>query len=189
MSSEAQPPEMEALATNSKPETKMGRKLKNTRPCHPPYFKMIKEAIVGLNEKGGSSPYAIAKYMEQKHKALLPSNFRKIVGFQLKKSVSKGNLIKIKASYKLSQALKKTKAARANAAKSKPPTTSTTATTTTTTKRWRRKPKSRAVSKIDNPPKSTPTSNSTPTLTVRRSKRSPKPKLLKSIKSLKPNKA
>uniref|UniRef100_A0A803NC04 H15 domain-containing protein n=1 Tax=Chenopodium quinoa TaxID=63459 RepID=A0A803NC04_CHEQI len=78
MSSEAQPPEMEALATNSKPETKMGRKLKNTRPCHPPYFEMIKEAIVGLNEKGGSSPYAIAKYMEQKHKALLPSNFRKI---------------------------------------------------------------------------------------------------------------
>uniref|UniRef100_A0A803NB37 H15 domain-containing protein n=1 Tax=Chenopodium quinoa TaxID=63459 RepID=A0A803NB37_CHEQI len=84
MSSEAQPPEMEALATNSKPETKMGRKLKNTRPCHPPYFEMIKEAIVGLNEKGGSSPYAIAKYMEQKHKALLLQTSGKLWVFSLR---------------------------------------------------------------------------------------------------------
>lgn len=132
---------------------------------------MIKEAIVSLNEKGGSSPYAIAKYMEQKHNSVLPSNFRKILGFQLKNSVSKGKLIKIKASYKLSEAGKKreksssssstTKAARANAAKEP-------------TKR-KKKPKSRSVSKIDNP---LPSNNNNPT--GKRSKRS-KPKQLKTI--------
>ena len=63
---------------------------------------MIKEALLALDEKSGSSPYAIAKHMEEKHKAVLPANFKKILSLQLKNSVAKGNLIKIKASYKLS---------------------------------------------------------------------------------------
>jgi histone H1/5 len=74
---------------------------------HPPYFQMIKDALLSLNEKTGSSPYAIAKYMEEKMKAVLPANFRKILGLQLKNSVAKGKLIKIRASYKLSEAGKK----------------------------------------------------------------------------------
>ncbi|XP_073145987.1 uncharacterized protein [Henckelia pumila] len=74
---------------------------------HPPYFEMIKEALLALNEKGGSSPYAIAKYMEEKHKSVLPENFRKILGLQLKNSTAKGKLIKVKASFKLSDAGKK----------------------------------------------------------------------------------
>ncbi|KAF9596553.1 hypothetical protein IFM89_012284 [Coptis chinensis] len=41
--------------------------------------KMIKEALLALKEKGGSSPYAIAKYMEEKHKAVLPANFNKML--------------------------------------------------------------------------------------------------------------
>ncbi|KAG6489649.1 hypothetical protein ZIOFF_050925 [Zingiber officinale] len=45
--------------------------------AHPPYAKMIKEAISTLKERTGSSPYAIAKFMEDKHKAHLPFNFRK----------------------------------------------------------------------------------------------------------------
>ncbi|MQL05508.1 hypothetical protein EI015_25890, partial [Escherichia coli] len=76
---------------------------------HPPYFQMIKEALLALNEKGGSSPYAIAKYMEEKHKSVLPSNFKKILGLQLKNQAARGKLIKIKASYKLSEAAKKEK--------------------------------------------------------------------------------
>lgn len=68
---------------------------------------MIKEALLALHEKGGSSPYAVAKYMEDKHMDELPSNFRKILGLQLKNSAAKGKLIKIKASYKLSDAGKK----------------------------------------------------------------------------------
>lgn len=74
---------------------------------HPPYFEMIKEALVALNEKGGSSPYAIAKYVEEKHKAVLPANFKKILGLQLKNQAARGKLVKIKASYKLSEIAKK----------------------------------------------------------------------------------
>ncbi|GMI64648.1 histone H1-3 [Hibiscus trionum] len=70
---------------------------------------MIKEALLALNEKSGSSPYAIAKYMEEKHKAVLPANFRKILALQLKNSAARGKLIKVKASYKLSEADKKGK--------------------------------------------------------------------------------
>ncbi|KAI3665393.1 hypothetical protein L6452_44017 [Arctium lappa] len=77
---------------------------------HPPYFQMIKEALLALNEKGGSSPHAIAKYMEEKHKSVLPENFRKTLALQLKNSASKGKLTKVKASYKLCEAGKKEKA-------------------------------------------------------------------------------
>ena len=84
---------------------------------------MIKEALLALNEKSGSSPYAIAKYMEEKHKAVLPANFRKILALQLKNSAARGKLMKIKASYKLSEAGKKGKATATKAkteTKSKP---------------------------------------------------------------------
>ncbi|KAG9146049.1 hypothetical protein Leryth_016604 [Lithospermum erythrorhizon] len=74
---------------------------------HPTYFQMIKEALLALHEKSGSSPRAIAKHMEAKHKAVLPSNFRKILATQLKNSAAKGKLIKVKASFKLSEAVKK----------------------------------------------------------------------------------
>lgn len=80
---------------------------------------MIKDALLALNEKGGSSPYAIAKFMEEKHKAVLPGNFRKILGLQLKNSAAKGKLIKIKASYKLSEAGKKEAVAKKPAPKPK----------------------------------------------------------------------
>ncbi|KAL2906717.1 Histone H1 [Bienertia sinuspersici] len=161
--SEIQAKEEKKTMREKKPK-EMKSKSKTKPPSHPPYFQMIKEAITALSEKGGSSPYAIAKYMEQNHQKVLPSNFRKILGLQLKNSVTKGKLIKIKASYKLSEAGKKrektTKAARANAVKE--PT---------------RRRKSRTLSKIDNP---------TGNPTARRSKRTAsvnKPKQLKSIKS------
>ncbi|XWS33839.1 hypothetical protein CRYUN_Cryun22dG0117400 [Craigia yunnanensis] len=92
---------------------KVPREKKQKQPktaAHPPYFQMIKEALLALNEKSGSSPYAIAKYMEQKHNAVLPANFRKILALQLKNSTARGKLLKIKASFKLSEAGKKGKA-------------------------------------------------------------------------------
>ncbi|KAL3591960.1 hypothetical protein D5086_010600 [Populus alba] len=95
-----------------KPRTPREKKPRQPKPkavAHPPYFQMIKEAILALNEKSGSSPYAIAKYMEEKHKAVLPANFKKILGLQLKNSAARGKLIKIRASYKLSEAGKKEK--------------------------------------------------------------------------------
>jgi histone H1/5 len=69
-------------------------------------MKMIKEALMVLKEKNGSSPYAIAKKIEEKHKSLLPESFRKTLSLQLKNSVAKGKLVKIRASYKLSDTTK-----------------------------------------------------------------------------------
>ncbi|XWS45525.1 hypothetical protein CRYUN_Cryun15aG0144000 [Craigia yunnanensis] len=107
-----------------KPKAPKEKKPKQPKTAaHPPYFQMIKEALVALNDKSGSSPYAIAKYMEEKHKAVLPANFRKILALQLKNSAARGKLIKIKASYKLSETGKKGKATATKAKiekKSKP---------------------------------------------------------------------
>lgn len=68
---------------------------------------MIKEAILALKEKSGSSPYAIAKHMEEKYKSVLPANFRKMLTLQLKNCVARGKLAKVKGSFKLSEAAKK----------------------------------------------------------------------------------
>lgn len=70
---------------------------------------MISEALEALNEKTGSSPYAIAKHMEEKHKDNLPYDFKKTMTLTLKKSVANGKLIKIKASYKLAKSGKPVK--------------------------------------------------------------------------------
>ncbi|KAG6662381.1 hypothetical protein CIPAW_03G238200 [Carya illinoinensis] len=47
-------------------------------------FWMMKEALSGLKEKSGSKPYTIAKYMKERHKALLLAYYQKILGLQLK---------------------------------------------------------------------------------------------------------
>ncbi|KAL5557584.1 hypothetical protein UlMin_039820 [Ulmus minor] len=93
-----------------KPKASREKKTKQVKTAsHPPYFQMIKEALMALKEKSGSSSYAIAKYMEEKHKAVLPANFKKILALQLKNCTANGKLIKIKASYKLSEAAKEEK--------------------------------------------------------------------------------
>jgi histone H1/5 len=68
---------------------------------------MIKEAIAALKERTGSSSVAIAKYIEEKHGKTLPPNFKKMLSVQLRGSAAKGKLVKVKASYKLSDAAKK----------------------------------------------------------------------------------
>ncbi|KAL3507709.1 hypothetical protein ACH5RR_033091 [Cinchona calisaya] len=72
---------------------------------HPTYFEMIKEAIVALKERSGSSPYAIAKFTEEKQKDL-PANFKKLMSVQLKKLVASGKLTKVKNSFKLGAPVK-----------------------------------------------------------------------------------
>ncbi|KAF5735968.1 histone H1 [Tripterygium wilfordii] len=113
-----QPPAVEEVKPAEKPvKEKKTKAPKEKKPkqaktaSHPPYFQMIKEALLALNEKSGSSPYAIAKHMEEKHKAVLPANFRKMLTLQLKNSAARGKLVKIKASFKLSEAGKKDKPA------------------------------------------------------------------------------
>ncbi|KAI3934403.1 hypothetical protein MKW92_002410 [Papaver armeniacum] len=89
-------------------KTPAGKKPKFDKFSHPPYFQMIKEALLGLNEKGGSSSYAIAKYMEEKHKDVLPASYKKTLSVQLKNCVANQKLIKVEASsFKLSDASKK----------------------------------------------------------------------------------
>jgi histone H1/5 len=83
---------------------------------------MIKEAIAALKDRTGSSSVAIAKYIEEKHGKSLPANFKKMLSVQLRSSAAKGKLVKVKASYKLSDAAKKDspKAKPAKAAAAKP---------------------------------------------------------------------
>ncbi|KAK7277793.1 hypothetical protein RJT34_22810 [Clitoria ternatea] len=69
---------------------------------HPPYFEMIADAISTLKERTGSSQPAIAKFIEEKHKKVLPPNFRKTLSLQLKNCVKSEKLYKVKNSYKLS---------------------------------------------------------------------------------------
>ena len=73
---------------------------------HPSYFEMVGDAITSLKEKSGSSQYAITKFLEDKHKDRLPSNFKKLLLVQLRNLTANGKLIKVKGSYKLSSAAK-----------------------------------------------------------------------------------
>jgi histone H1/5 len=83
--------------------------------------QMIKEAISALKERTGSSAHAIAKYMGGKYGASLPANYKKMLSIQLRGFAAKGKLVKVKASYKLSDAAKRdSPKAKPAAAKSAP---------------------------------------------------------------------
>ncbi|XP_045814161.1 histone H1 [Trifolium pratense] len=99
-----------SAAEEKKPKASKEKKTKTA--SHPPYFQMIKEALLALKEKNGSSPYAIAKFMEEKFKSVLPANFKKMLNLQLKNQAAREKLVKIKASYKLSEAEKPKKSTK-----------------------------------------------------------------------------
>ncbi|KAE9619033.1 putative winged helix-turn-helix DNA-binding domain-containing protein [Lupinus albus] len=69
------------------------------------FADMIVEAILNLKERTGSSQYAIAKFIEEKHKDL-PATFKKLILHNLKKSVAAGKLVKVKCSFKLAPTVK-----------------------------------------------------------------------------------
>eukprot|EP00897_Mesotaenium_endlicherianum_P006668 jgi/Mesen1/6029/ME000308S05222 len=88
------------------------------RPDHPKYSFMVSEAIAALKEKTGSSMQAIVKFIEEKYKGKLSPNYKKLAFAQAKKLVTEGKLVKVKASFKLSDELKKeAKAAKPKVAK------------------------------------------------------------------------
>ncbi|XP_020080430.1 histone H1-like [Ananas comosus] len=93
-----------------KPRTKKPRPKpkpkKSSTPSHPPYFQMIKDAILALDDKTGSSTYAIAKHIEERHRGVLPPNYKKVLAVQLKNFTAKGKLVKVRASFKLAEAEK-----------------------------------------------------------------------------------
>ncbi|KAH9313832.1 hypothetical protein KI387_022459, partial [Taxus chinensis] len=51
---------------------------------------MITEAITVLKEHDGSSPIAILKFLLDKYKSNLPTNFKKQLGLQLKNLTKSG---------------------------------------------------------------------------------------------------
>ncbi|KAJ8749414.1 hypothetical protein K2173_025458 [Erythroxylum novogranatense] len=68
---------------------------------HPPYFQMISEAISTMKERTGSSQPAITKFVEDRYKAMLPPNFKKVLSIQLKKFVKSERVVKVKNSFKM----------------------------------------------------------------------------------------
>ena len=71
----------------------------------PTYFELVKQAILALGERSGSSIPAMKKYITTTHKDL---DFKPhLLRMALKTGVEKGALIKVKASYKLSPDAKK----------------------------------------------------------------------------------
>ncbi|EMS57075.1 Histone H1 [Triticum urartu] len=88
----------------AKAKKSTGPKKPRVTPAHPSYAEMVSEAIAALKERSGSSTIAIGKFIEDKHKAHLPANFRKILLTQIKKLVAAGKLTKVKGSYKLAKA-------------------------------------------------------------------------------------
>lgn len=55
---------------------------------------LIKEAILSLKERGGSSPAAIKKVIGQKHPSL-PAGWEKVTALQLKRLTAAGKLVKV----------------------------------------------------------------------------------------------
>ncbi|XP_020594961.1 histone H1-like, partial [Phalaenopsis equestris] len=99
------------IETEVPPASKEKKPTKPRKPrapaTHPPYIKMIQEAIISLKEKTGSSQYAITKFIEENHKDHIPPNFKKLLLFHLRKLTSTGKLIKVKNSYKIPAAAAK----------------------------------------------------------------------------------
>ena len=110
-----QPLSLAHLATPYSSHIKMPPK---AAPAHPKYEDMVKAAIVALKDRNGSSVPAITKYLGANFK--LPENFKKILSTQLKNLVKSGKLLKVKASYKLGEALKK-KPPKKKAPRRRPP--------------------------------------------------------------------
>ncbi|KAF5752361.1 histone H1-like [Tripterygium wilfordii] len=115
---------------------------------HPPYSEMIKEAIMVLKERTGSSRIAIAKFIEEKQKPNLPPNFKKLLLVQLKKLVAAEKLIKVKNSFKLPPKSTATSDAK-NSAPAKPKTASKARTKADPKAKAEAKPKTGSKAKIE----------------------------------------
>eukprot|EP00475_Leptophrys_vorax_P042457 TRINITY_DN80032_c0_g1_i1.p1 TRINITY_DN80032_c0_g1~~TRINITY_DN80032_c0_g1_i1.p1 ORF type:complete len:211 (-),score=85.05 TRINITY_DN80032_c0_g1_i1:267-899(-) len=100
----------------AKPKAVKSAGVKKVKASHPKYIEMVKEAIVALKERTGSSLYAISKFIEQKHPDL-PANWKKTLTVQLRNLAKSGKLVKVKASFKLGNELKHDKAPKAKTLK------------------------------------------------------------------------
>merc|ERR1712072_164924 len=148
------PPERNVKEKENMPRTP-AKKSKAATAAHPPYVSMVKEAIVALKDRTGSSTVAIAKYMKATYS--LPENFTTTLSRFLKKYVESGELVKVKASYKLGtlknepkKKVVKKKVVKKKVVKKKKPTT-----TKAPKKKIAKKPKKAAPKKKKAPKKKT----------------------------------
>ena len=65
------------------------------------YEALVKEAILALDERKGSSPYAIVKYLDTTYKAIGEEKLKLQVKHSLKRMQDKGVVARVKNSYKL----------------------------------------------------------------------------------------
>jgi len=70
------------------------------KKSHPTYKKMIFRALKELDDRSGSSSYAIAKYIKAKYS--VPETYKRYLKHALRRELENKNLVKVKASYKLS---------------------------------------------------------------------------------------
>ncbi|KAM0884992.1 hypothetical protein ACQ4PT_030632 [Festuca glaucescens] len=103
---EAKKPEGEGEQGTAKAKRPRSRKPRSEGPHHPPYFEMIKEAIMA-DGKAEASTYAIAKRVGERHGDALPGNYRKVLAVQLRNFAAKGRLVRVKASFRLAPAEEK----------------------------------------------------------------------------------
>nr|CDS25607.1 Histone H1 delta [Hymenolepis microstoma] len=97
------------------PKAPKALKAKKASTAHPPFAKMIIEAIASLKEKGGSSRQAILKYIKNHYKVdekIAEVNVRRV----LVSATAAGKLVRVKGagasgSFKISQKAEKPKAA------------------------------------------------------------------------------
>lgn len=74
--------------------------------AHPRYDVMIKAAIVALKQRNGSSVIAIDKHINT-HYTLPQASYKTFLKNTLNKLAEDGKLVKVKASFKLSESFKK----------------------------------------------------------------------------------
>ena len=61
---------------------------------HPPYSAMVKDALLALKERNGSSPAALKKKIGEQHPSL-PTGWEKVLSTQLRNLVKSGKLVKV----------------------------------------------------------------------------------------------
>lgn len=66
-------------------------------PTHPKYVDIVKDALVSLKERNGSSVAAIRKFISGKY--TLPTGWEKVLSVQLKKLVASGKIVKVSRPY------------------------------------------------------------------------------------------
>ncbi|VDO13569.1 unnamed protein product [Rodentolepis nana] len=127
------------------PKAPKAPKANKAPTAHPPFAKMIIEAIAAMKEKGGSSRQAILKYIKNHYKVdekIAEVNVRRV----LVSATAAGKLVRVKGagasgSFKISQKAEKPKAAVKKPKKTVPKPKTTPTKKASTVKKAHPKPK------------------------------------------------